>query len=65
MTVFRPLPAPPPAGERPAPGAAPAPAPRARVQPPLREAFKGLDMRELEGETVFDQLFGPDSPAKR
>lgn len=29
-----------------------------RPQPPLREVFKGLDVRELEGETVFDQLFG-------
>ena len=28
-----------------------------RPQPPLREVFKGLDVRELEGETVFDQLF--------
>ncbi len=31
-----------------------------RVQPPLREVLKGLDARELEGETVFDQLFGPE-----
>ena len=30
-----------------------------RVQPPLREVLQGLDARELEGETVFDQLFGP------
>ena len=30
-----------------------------RVQPPLREVLEGLDARELEGETVFDQLFGP------
>ncbi|MBC7729384.1 MAG: hypothetical protein H7242_17595 [Microbacteriaceae bacterium] len=29
-----------------------------RPQPPLREVFKGLDVRELEGETVFDQFFG-------
>ena len=29
-----------------------------RAQPPLREVIKGLDARELEGETVFDQLFG-------
>jgi hypothetical protein len=28
------------------------------VQPPLREVLKGLDARELEGETVFDQSFG-------
>lgn len=31
----------------------------ARPQPPLKEVIKGLDARELEGETVFDQLFGP------
>ena len=30
-----------------------------RRQPPLREVLKGLDARELEGETVFNQLFGP------
>jgi len=30
-----------------------------RRQPPLREVLKGLDARELEGQTVFDQLFGP------
>lgn len=29
-----------------------------RLQPPLKEVFKGLDARELEGPTVFDQLFG-------
>lgn len=29
-----------------------------RAQPPLREVLKGLDARELEGPTVFDQLFG-------
>jgi hypothetical protein len=33
--------------------------PLSRVQPPLREVLQGLDARELEGETVFDQLFGP------
>ena len=44
------------AGELPLAGAAPSPR---RVQPPLREVLKGLDARELEGETVFDQLFGP------
>jgi hypothetical protein len=33
--------------------------PGTRVQPPLQEVLKGLDARELEGETVFDQLFGP------
>ncbi|HOB95551.1 MAG TPA: hypothetical protein PKL46_16015 [Aquabacterium sp.] len=35
------------------------PAAGPRPQPPLREVLKGLDARELEGETVFDQLFGP------
>jgi hypothetical protein len=38
-------------------GDLPPPAPP-RPQPPLREVLKGLDVRELEGETVFDQLFG-------
>jgi len=37
---------------------APEPLDTRRVQPPLREVLKGLDARELEGETVFDQLFG-------
>lgn len=32
--------------------------PLSPVQPPLREVLQGLDARELEGETVFDQLFG-------
>ena len=43
------------------PAAAPASATRSgpRVQPPLQEVLRGLDARELEGETVFDQLFGP------
>ena len=36
-----------------------------RQQPPLQEVINGLDARELEGETVFDQLFGPPTPAKR
>jgi hypothetical protein len=37
-----------------------------RLQPPLREVLKGLDARELEGQTVFDQLFGPqpDDPLR-
>ena len=30
-----------------------------RIQPPLQEVLHGLDARELEGETLFDQLFGP------
>ncbi len=34
-----------------------------RLQPPLKEVLKGLDARELEGETVFDQLFGPKPKA--
>lgn len=33
-----------------------------RPQPPLTEVIQGLESRELEGETVFDQLFG-DKPA--
>jgi hypothetical protein len=33
--------------------------PATRTQPPLQEVLQGLDARELEGETVFDQLFGP------
>ena len=39
-------------------------APEPRRQPPLREVLQGLDSRVLEGETVFDQLFGalPDGP---
>lgn len=28
-----------------------------RPQPPLREVIEGLDVRELDGETVFDQFF--------
>ena len=35
------------------------PEPAVREQAPLREVLKGLELRELEGETVFDQLFGP------
>jgi hypothetical protein len=31
----------------------------------LREVLKGLDVRELEGETVFDQLFGLPSRSAR
>ena len=30
----------------------------ARRQPPLTEVLQGLEARELEGQTVFDQLFG-------
>ena len=42
------------------PAPAPARAPAApRLQPPLKEVLHGLDTRELEGQTVFDQLFGP------
>lgn len=39
--------------------AAPGATPGRRPQPPLQEVLKGLDSRELEGQTVFDQLFGP------
>lgn len=35
---------------------------RKRSHPPLREVLKGLDARELEGQTVFDHLFGDDEP---
>ncbi len=38
-----------------------APRPR-RQHPPLTEVLQGMDARELEGPTVFDQLFGPCSP---
>ena len=33
-----------------------------RRHPPLTEVLEGMDVRELEGQTVFDQLFGPRSP---
>jgi hypothetical protein len=36
-----------------------------RQQPPLQEVIHGLDARELEGETVFDQLFGSTPPPRR
>jgi hypothetical protein len=36
-----------------------------RTQPPLKEVLKGLDSRELEGETVFDQLFGKPAQPRR
>lgn len=36
--------------------------PMPRQQPPLKEVLQGLDARELEGQTVFDQLFGLDRP---
>jgi len=65
MSEHRPTPAPAPG--RPRDGASPAPRAAAtpRVQPPLREVLQGLDARELEGETVFDQLFGPELPPRR
>ena len=50
------------AGGLPLPSVAPTPP---RAQPPLREVLKGLDTRELEGETVFDQLFGNLGTAQR
>ena len=37
----------------------------ARRHPPLTEVLQGLDARELEGQTVFDQLFGHPPPAAR
>ena len=36
-----------------------------RSQPPLTEKIKGLATRELEGQTVFDQLFGGTPPPAR
>ena len=41
-------------------------APAPRRQPPLREVLQGLDSREQEGPTVFDQLFGtlPDAASR-
>jgi hypothetical protein len=61
LRPFRPaLHAPDPAWQATTPGAlAPPAAAGRRPQPPLREVLKGLDARELEGPTVFDQLFGP------
>lgn len=48
------------------PGALPAVAvAAARPQPPLTEVLQGLDARELEGQTVFDQLFGHPPAAPR
>lgn len=41
------------------------PPPAPRPQPPLREVLKGLEVRELEGETVFDQLFGQPPQSAR
>jgi hypothetical protein len=61
MSNTRPPPDPGNPWQRTRPGTLPLPAPLhapPRVQPPLREMLKGLDVRELEGETVFDQLFG-------
>lgn len=46
-------------------GSLPDPPPRTRPQPPLREVLQGLDVRELEGESVFDQLFELPQRAKR
>jgi hypothetical protein len=48
-------------GDLPLDGLEPAAAvrPLSRMQPPLLEVLQGLDARELEGETVFDQWFGP------
>ena len=71
---LRPLLPDPTRGQRPAtadwqetqPGELPASAPvAARRHPPLTELLQGLDARELEGQTVFDQLFGQPPPAAR
>jgi len=61
MNPHRPPPAPAPG--RPGDGSSPAQPLSRRVQPPLTEVLQGLDARELEGETVFDQLFGPPAAA--
>jgi len=29
------------------------------------DVLDGLDVHELEGQTVFDQFFGPDTPKSR
>lgn len=75
---LRPLPPDPTRGHRPAadawqdtqPGELPASMPAsplavARRHPPLTEVLQGLDARELEGQTVFDQLFGHPPAAAR
>ena len=71
---LRPLLPDPTRGHRPAaddwqdtqPGGLPASVPAAaRRHPPLTEVLQGLDARELEGQTVFDQLFGHPPPAAR
>ena len=71
---LRPLPPDPSRGHRPTaddwqdtqPGALPAATSVAlRRHPPLTEVLQGLDARELEGQTVFDQLFGSTPPAAR
>ena len=41
--------------------AAPAPATGGNAEPPFERVAQGLEMRELEGPTVFDQLFGGKS----
>jgi|GEM_PF-2003865 len=63
MPPQRPAPAQAPGRDRPAAGAQPAP--RTRPQPPWHEALQGLDMRELESPTVFDQFFGPEVVERR
>ena len=47
------------------PGGLAAPPVKVRPQPPLTEVLHGLDARELEGATVFDQFFGLPLPAPR
>ncbi len=65
MSDKRPPADPGPAWQATLPGPLPEPASASpRRQPPLVEKIKGLDTRELEGPTVFDQLFGatPTAP---
>ena len=53
-------PAPPPAA---GPAAAPPlPGTPPKAEPPFTRVTRGLEMRELEGQTVFDQFFGADPP---
>ena len=56
-----PSPAPAPGGawQLTQPGDLPEPEPATREPPPLKEVINGLDVCELVGQTVFDQLFGP------
>ena len=33
-----------------------------KPEPPFKRVTKGLEIRELEGQTLFDQFFGPSAP---